>query len=134
MSRYVALDDFGFQYDPAECEILPIVAKPSHTTTSSPGTVTFPDCPFEEDECGWVIDQDTAMKWKRTNKEELDNESLDGPVEENEGYFMYVGAKDGSKNGITSFATAMANTSQAGCIHFQFSMSVSKGMENLESN
>ena len=121
---YVAVDDFTFKFDPAKCEFLPEVAKPSHTTTTTTPGVQFPECTFEEDECGWVIDDDTAMKWKRTNSEELDNESLDGPVEAGQGYFMYVGAKDGGKNGTTTLTTPMADTAQAGCMLFQFSLAV----------
>ena len=65
------------------------------------------------------------MKWERKTKEELDNESLDGPEEAGEGYFMYVGAKEGAAKGTTTLATPMAGAPAAGCLRFQFSLAVS---------
>ena len=124
----MAVDDFTFQYDEAKCDFLPLVAKPSHTTTTSTPGVTFPECTYDDDECGWVIVDDTAMKWKRTNSEELENESLEGPVEAGQGYFMYVGAKDGGKNMTATLTTPEADTAQAGCMSFQFSLAVGRNL------
>ena len=126
MSRYVAVDDFQFQFDSEDCEMIPAVASPtpSSSTTSSPSP-SFPDCQFEEDECGWLKDPVAAMKWERKTKEELDNESLDGPEEAGEGYFMYVGAKEGTAGGTTTLATPMGTDPATGCLSFQFSLAVS---------
>ena len=126
LSRYVAVDDFQFQFDSEDCGMIPEVASPSpaSSTTSAP-PLPFPDCQFEEDECGWLKDPVAAMKWERKTKEELDNESLDGPEEAGEGYFMYVGAKEGAAKGTTTLATPMAGAPAAGCLRFQFSLAVS---------
>ena len=122
----MAVDDFQFKFDSEGCEIIPPVASPSpaSSTTTAPSN-TFPDCQFEEDKCGWLEDPVSPMKWARTTKEELDNLSLDGPEEAGEGYFMYVGAKDGTANVTTTLATPMAETPASGCLRFQFSLAVS---------
>ena len=122
----MAVDDFQFTFDSEGCEMIPPVASPSpaSSTTTFPSN-TFPDCQFEENECGWLPDEQSPMKWERRTKEELDNESLDGPEEAGEGYFMYVGAKEGTANGTTTLATPMAGTPASGCLRFQFSMAVS---------
>ena len=127
MSRYVAVDDFQFQFDSEDCSMIPAVASPSpaSSTTSFPSP-SFPSCQFEEDECGWLKDPVAAMKWERRTKEELDNEGMDGPAEAGEGYFMYVGAKEGSGNGTSTLATPLADTPSVGCLRFQFSLAVSK--------
>ena len=122
----MAVDDFQFKFDSEGCEMIPPVASPSpaSSTTTFPSN-TFPDCQFEEDECGWLKDPVSAMKWERKTKEELDNESLDGPEEAGEGYFIYVGAKAGSANVTTTLATPMAAAPVSGCLRFQFSLAVS---------
>ena len=96
----------------------------TQSTTSFPSTI-FPDCQFEDDECGWLKDPVSAMKWERRTKEELDNEGLDGPKEGGEGYFMYVGAKAGTANETTTLATPMAEAPSSGCLTFSFSLAVS---------
>ena len=65
----------------------------------------------------------TVMKWRKTNKEELDREGLESPNYDNEGLFIYVGAA-GPENGTTSLATPMGQSPVAGCLTFQFSMTV----------
>ena len=126
----MAVDDFQFTFDSEGCEMIPPVASPSpaSSTTTFPSN-TFPDCQFEENECGWLPDEQSPMKWERRTKEELDNESLDGPEEAGEGYFMYVGAKEGGPNVTTILATPMDPTAAApvsGCLRFQFSLAVSR--------
>ena len=122
----MAVDDFQFKFDSEGCEMIPPVASPSpaSSTTTFPSNI-FPDCQFEEDECGWLKDPVAAMKWERKTKEELDNESLDGPEEAGEGYFMYVGAREGAAKGTTTLATPMAGAPAAGCLRFQYSLAVS---------
>ena len=63
---YVAVDDFEFKYDEQDCQFLPEVAKPSDTTTTSAPSINFPDCQFDNDECGWGEDEGASMKWRRT--------------------------------------------------------------------
>lgn len=122
---YAAVDSITFDNNP-QCEIIPPDADPSHSTTASttPDTGKFPDCQFEEDECGWVKDEEANMKWRRTNKMELDGEGLDSPNYDYKGYFIYVGAQEGAKNGTTTLATPMAKSPVTGCLNFHFSMTV----------
>ena len=55
---YAALDSIKFESSP-ECEIIPPAADPSQSTTTPP--ITFPDCQFEKDECGWVKEDGAVM-------------------------------------------------------------------------
>ena len=125
---YAALDSIKFESRP-ECETLPPAADPGQSTTSTP-PLTFPACQFEKDECGWVMEEGSVMKWRRTNKAELDGEGLDSPNYDNEGLFIYVGAA-GPENGTTSLATPMGQSPVAGCLTFQFSMTVRRNILKL---
>ena len=118
---YAALDSIKFESSP-ECEIIPPAADPSQSTTTTP-PLTFPACQFEKDECGWVKEDGAVMKWRRTNKLELEGEGLDSPNYDYKGLFIYVGAA-GPENGTTSLATPMGTSPVAGCLTFQFSMTV----------
>ena len=118
---YAALDSIKFESSPG-CETIPPSAAPGQSTTTTP-PLTFPDCQFEEDECGWVKEEEAAMKWRRTNKLELEADGLDSPNYDYKDNFIYVGAA-GAKNGTTRLATPMGTSPVAGCLSFQFSMTV----------
>ena len=128
---YAALDSIKFESSP-ECETIPPAADPSQSTTTTP-PLTFPDCQFEEDECGWVKEEGAVMEWRRTNKLELDGEGLESPNYDYKGLFIYVGAA-GPKNGTTSLATPMGTSPVAGCLTFQFSMTVKSNVEKSKSS
>ena len=106
------------------CEIIPPNADPSQTTTTNTPDVKFPDCQFEEDECGWEMDEEATMRWRRTNKMELDGDGLDSPNYDYKGDFMYVAAAEGSKNQTATLYTPMLDTAITGCLQFHFSMTV----------
>ena len=118
---YAALDTIKFDVS-SGCPTIPPTADPSQSTTSPP-SLTFPDCQFEEDECGWVKEEEAVMKWRRTNKLELDGEGLESPNYDYKERFIYVGAA-GPANGTTSLATPMGSSPVEGCLTFQFSMTV----------
>ena len=122
---YAALDSISFNNN-EQCETIPPTADPSVTTTTSAPSAKFPDCQFEENECGWVKADDVSMKWRRTNKAELESEGLDSPHYDYKGYFIYVGAAEGSANSTTTLGSPMADTAVTGCLQFQFSMTVSQ--------
>ena len=70
------------------------------------------------------------MEWRRTNKAELDREGLESPNYDYEGRFMYVGAAVPA-NETTSLATPMGQSPVAGCLTFQFSMTVRRNIHKL---
>ena len=120
---YAALDSIKFESSP-ECPTLPPSANPAQSTTAPPG-LTFPDCQFEEDECGWVKEEEAVMKWRRTNKLELESEGLESPNYDDNGRFIYVGAA-GPENGTTTLGTPMGSSPVEGCLTFHFSMTVTR--------
>ena len=126
---YVAIDDFEFVFDGEYCTIMPPEAAPGPGPTPTPSPApgaSFPDCKFESDECGWVIDNFDAMKWYRTNAGELIGAGLDSPNEDKDGNFIYVSARNGSEGSSTIFATPMVEKSTVqGCMRFYFSLNVS---------
>ena len=67
------------------------------------------------------------MKWRRTNKQELDGEGLDSPNFDYNGRFMYVGGS-GPANETSSLATPMASSLVEGCLTFEFSMTVKSNL------
>ena len=110
----------------SNCKVEPPEAAVHQTTTTtvSPND-RFPDCEFTENECGWIVDQTSNMKWMRTTNKDLSDMGYDGPSEEHSGYFMYVSAKDGHEFDETTLATPMKNSLVKGCLTFWFSIFVS---------
>ena len=98
----------------------------SSTTTPTQPADGFPDCKFEENECGWIIDTEENMKWMRTRNQDLADMGYDGPSEEWDGYFMYVSARDGYAGDMSTMSTKVHSTAVKGCMSFHFSIFVSK--------
>ena len=114
------------------CKILPPEADVgSSSTTPTQPADGFPDCKFEESECGWIIETDANMKWMRTRNQDLADMGYDGPTEEWDGYFMYVSAKDGFADDISTLSTTMHPNAVKGCMTFHFSIFVSKDIAFL---
>ena len=126
---YVAVDDFDFEFNGEECTIMPENARPTTPTSTSPTTSvpqgTFPDCKFEHDTCGWVINEFADMKWKITNTEELAQSGEDSPKGDFDGNFIYVNAATGNLSSNTILATEMRENPVEGCLIFFFSLFVS---------
>ena len=124
-----AIDNIVFDYSPAErnCEVLPPEAGITSSTASSPTqpSDSFPDCNFDEDTCGWIVDAMADMKWMRTTVGNLNDMGYDGPNNDFDGYFMYVSAKDGYAGDSTTLLTPMMPTAVKGCLTFHFSIYVS---------
>ena len=124
---YAAIDSIFFDYsqEMSDCKIEPPEAAVQQpTTTTVLPDERFPDCEFTDNECGWIVDQTSNMKWMRTTNKDLGEMGYDGPSEEHNGYFMYVSAKDGYEFDETTLATPMKNTLVKGCLTFWFSIFV----------
>ena len=87
---YVGIDDFHFEADAENCDIMPSEAAPTPTNaptdspTSSPNT--FPECSFAETTCGWEVDDSQSLVWVRTKTSDLDEEGADyHPKEDHDG-------------------------------------------------
>ena len=125
---FAAVDSIVFNYDPSmkDCKILPPQADVgSSSTTATQPADGFPDCKFEESECGWIIETNANMKWMRTRNEDLAEMGYDGPSEVWDGYFMYVSARDGYADDMSTLSTEMHPNAVKGCMSFQFSIFVS---------
>ena len=94
------------------------------TPPSTPLIVKFPDCQFETDYCGWEVEEKVNMRWRRTKSQELEEEDLDGPIDDYEGYFVYVGAAEGARNDTAALSTPLVQTPVTGCLQFFFSAAV----------
>ena len=94
------------------------------TPPSTPLIVKFPDCQFETDYCGWEVEEEVNMSWRRTKSQELEEEDLDGPIDDYEGYFVYVGAAEGARNDTAALSTPLVQTPVTGCLQFSFSTAV----------
>ena len=127
---YAAVDKISFDYTEAmrDCAILPPEADVKHTTpdpNTTPEGETFPDCDFDVDECGWLIDGYTEMKWFITNTIYLNDAGFDSPKEDFDGDFIYVNAVNGNNSATTIFATPMTERAPVeGCMNFYFSIQV----------
>ena len=64
------------------------------------------------------------MRWRRTKSQELEEEDLDGPIDDYEGYFVYVGAAGGARNDTAALSTPLVQTPVTGCLQFSFSTAV----------
>lgn len=125
---FAAVDSIVFNYDPSmkDCKTLPPQADVgSSSTTPTKPADGFPDCKFEESECGWIIETNANMKWMRTRNEDLAEMGYDGPSEVWDGYFMYVSARDGNADDMSTLSTEMHPSAVKGCMTFQFSIFVS---------
>ena len=127
---FAAIDSIFFDYSPAmsDCKVEPTEADTHPPTTTTTTTVPpgdkFPNCEFTEDECGWIVDTSSNMKWIRTTVKDLGDMGYDGPTEEHNGYFMYVSAKDGHEFDETTLSTPMKDSLVKGCLTFWFSIHV----------
>ena len=126
-SGFAAVDSIVFNYDTSmkDCDTLPPSADVGSSSTPTQPANSFPDCKFEESECGWIIDEHANMKWVRTRNQDLADMGYDGPSEEWDGYFMYVSARDGYADDMSTLSTVMQPTAVKGCMSFQFSIFVS---------
>ena len=131
-SGFAAIDSIKFDYDPSmkDCSIMPPEAGVgSSTTTPTQPADGFPDCKFEENECGWIIDTEDNMKWMITRNQDLADMGYEGPSEDWDGYFMYISARDGFADDISTLSTVMHPSAVKGCMSFQFSILVSKEID-----
>ena len=131
MEGYAAIDSVAFDYDTNEkCETLPPEADtrpdttPTPTTTHAP-TNTFPNCNFNSNECGWVIDSFSSMKWMITDVNDLTDMGYDAPKYDYDQRFLYVSARDGNASDKTTLSTEMKSETVSGCLKFHFNIFVS---------
>ena len=128
-SGFAAIDSIVFDYDPnmKDCSILPPEAGVgSSSTTPTQPADGFPDCKFETSTCGWIIDTEENMKWMRTRNQDLADMGYEGPTEEWDGYFMYISARDGNADDMSTLSSVMQPNAVRGCMSFHFSIFVSK--------
>ena len=84
---YVGIDDFKFEMDAKHCETFPAEAAvtptsaPTTQPTSATPSETFPDCDFNENECGWAVDDTQDLVWMRTRVQDLQEMGYDAPKE-----------------------------------------------------
>ena len=147
---YVAIDDFEFKVDEDICETIPVEAVPNPTNpptdipTDAPDK--FPDCRFEEDTCGWVVDDSQSLVWMRTQVSDLTQMGYDAPKRDHDGnhvafkmyfptnffkgFFMYVSAKHGQEDDHPTIESPTEGE-VSGCMIFYFSIFVS--IPNIKS-
>ena len=128
---YVAIDDFEFKYDGQECTTLPEIAIPP-TPTAAPTTTqslpTLPGCKFEEDTCGWFIDEFTPMQWVITNTKSLQDQEIEGPKSDFDGNFLFVNALKGNNTSKTILGSPFVeNATVSACFKFRFNLKVANG-------
>ena len=124
---FAAIDTLEFDYNPEalNCAILPHDADVHQPTTTTAPQTGFPDCTFEEDSCGWFIDEFTDMKWFITNSSYLQNQGFDSPGQDIDGNFLYVNALKGNSTSRTEVSTPfIENNTVAACLIFQFNIKV----------
>ena len=107
---------------PPEADLRPVTT--TSTTTNKP-TNTFPNCNFESNECGWVIDSFSSMKWMITDVHDLTDMGYDAPKYDYDKRFLYVSARDGNASDMTTLSTEMKSEIVSGCLKFHFNIYVS---------
>ena len=152
---YVAVDDFEFKYNAEDCTIMPDFAKPTTTTTttttpSTPMPDDVTDCTFEDNLCGWSIDEELNVtdRFHFERKNGNENGALYNPDSDHNGdkkgkwisiriclfyltsiflaYFIWADALLGKKNEITAMSSQKINNiDEKFCFNFWFDVRVS---------